>query len=421
VVLMCVCAAAQVLAPTEIKDPALRQLQSQYLEELQQAGRDILALKFDYPFYLSRKLDLDESQQKSADQRSLRFEHFNGKTVLAITGNYYAAYPADDLGRDQRAREDFLHVVMPVLKATVPHFQSNKSVQGYALEISHHILGKVMNVAMERPENLVVYLPQNAAIKLLAAKDDTAQQAALLEGQSMLNAQPVNIWISGEAPVASTPASSVPSDPQAEAEAAPSGPARAPEAATGFIKSSSSLPPALTPPKPARDTSPEALAKLEATNKDAIARLQKELAPQAHFVDYAPPDFYVFRQGIYLELSISTPLPEAAVGSRYKVAALAFDDHVAHLIRPTLAYFKGEQNFDGIAFSSTPKNDTHDAKAKDSSSGSEAIEFFFPFEALRCYERYDCTGQQLIDAGAVLINGERVSLDLQVAEGSTGH
>jgi hypothetical protein len=29
-----------------------------------------------------------------------------------------------------------------------------------------------------------------------------------------------------------------------------------------------------------------------------------------------------------------------------------------------------------------------------------------------------CTGQQLIDAGTVLINGERVGLDLQIAEGS---
>jgi hypothetical protein len=30
--------------------------------------------------------------------------------------------------------------------------------------------------------------------------------------------------------------------------------------------------------------------------------------------------------------------------------------------------------------------------------------------------QFDCTGQQLIDAGFVLINGERVSLNLQAAE-----
>jgi hypothetical protein len=44
------------------------------------------------------------------------------------------------------------------------------------------------------------------------------------------------------------------------------------------------------------------------------------------------------------------------------------------------------------------------------------VEFFFPFSALRCYEKYDCSGQQLIDADAVLIKDERVSLDLQIAE-----
>jgi hypothetical protein len=31
----------------------------------------------------------------------------------------------------------------------------------------------------------------------------------------------------------------------------------------------------------------------------------------------------------------------------------------------------------------------------------EAVEFFFPFAARHCYEKYDCTGQQLIDEGVV--------------------
>ena len=45
-----------------------------------------------------------------------------------------------------------------------------------------------------------------------------------------------------------------------------------------------------------------------------------------------------------------------------------------------------------------------------------AVEFIFPTTALLCYERFDCTGQQLINLAFVLINGERVSLDLQSAE-----
>jgi hypothetical protein len=36
--------------------------------------------------------------------------------------------------------------------------------------------------------------------------------------------------------------------------------------------------------------------------------------------------------------------------------------------------------------------------------------------ALSCYEKYDCTGQELINRSIVLINGEGVTLDLQKAE-----
>ncbi len=167
------------------------------------------------------------------------------------------------------------------------------------------------------------------------------------------------------------------------------------------------------PPKPARDTSPQALSSMQSAIKPILDGMVKELDPQAHFVSYASPNFIAFRSGIYLELSINTTLAEPPTASRYRLAALVFDDHVAHLIRPVLGYFKDDSQFDGLGFSST----LHLTTKPGATASSEAVEFFFPFAALRCYERYDCTGQQLIDAGTVLINGERVSLDLQIAEG----
>ena len=45
-----------------------------------------------------------------------------------------------------------------------------------------------------------------------------------------------------------------------------------------------------------------------------------------------------------------------------------------------------------------------------------SVEFMFPLNLLRTYAQFDSTGQQLIDSGYVLINGERVSLNLQIAE-----
>jgi len=91
------------------------------------------------------------------------------------------------------------------------------------------------------------------------------------------------------------------------------------------------------------------------------------------------------------------------------VAALAFDEHISHLIRPVLASLKTRPDFDGIDFSTS-------VQLAGTGTSAAAVEFIFPTAALLCYERYDCTGQQLINQGFVLINGERVSLDLQSAE-----
>src|SRR3974390_878337 len=186
-------AQAQVLPPNEIKDAELRTLQERNMDALKALGADILKLPTEYPFYLSRKLDIEQDKQKWADQRSLQFDHYKDKTVLKITGNYFAAYSNEKMNADQRAKQTFLQVVLPILQAAVPRFQKNSDVQSYAFEISHHVLGKGGGVARERPENLVVILPQAAAIRLVNATDDTAKQAALMQGETFVNAKPASI------------------------------------------------------------------------------------------------------------------------------------------------------------------------------------------------------------------------------------
>jgi hypothetical protein len=163
---------------------------------------------------------MNPTLQRQADQRSIRFDRYNGQTVLAVTGNYYAAYP-EKIGADQRARSTFLNVVMPILKSEVPRFQANHQVQGYALEISHHILGKVMGVTMERPENLMVFLPQSGAIRLLGSGDENVQQATLMQGRIFLNAQPITIWLNGEGPQSAL--GTDPNASSAERQAPPTG------------------------------------------------------------------------------------------------------------------------------------------------------------------------------------------------------
>jgi hypothetical protein len=400
-------AAGQALTPAEIKNPQMRALQEKYLQQLQAVGAEIQGHVFPYPFYFSRVLDLELKQQERADQRSLRFDTYGGMTVVELTGNYFGSYSAELVNKSHRALRTFQDVMLPALEIAVSGLKDNPDIEGFAMEISHRIRAKTMGMNVERPENLVLVLSKEAAVRLATAKNESDRQAALLDGQFFFNGEPFVLYLSDRAAQEAAR--------QLEPGAAPGSSAKDPAAKGATFPASSAARRPVTQaakPAPPRDTSPEALAKIQSSYQKMIDLVVKELDAQAHFVSYAPPAMVGFRKNAYLEFSVNTTLPASATGSRYKKAALAFDDHLAHLVRPLMTYFKGDLDFDGIAFSTAIRLQDKPAAGQ----GNEAIEFFFPVEALRCYESYDCTGQQLIEQGSVLINGERVSLDLQTAE-----
>ena len=397
---------AQVITPVELPDPKAQHLQQRHLQTLMAIGSEIEAHKFPYPFYFSRVLDVDLPKMQLADQRSIRFDTYKGQSVLEITGNYYAAYSADRMDPYARLKETFERVVMPMLQAEAPHFPDDAEFSAFAIEVSHHVRQKVMGVSSERPENVTVIIPVPVAQKLVDAKTDDQKQAAILEAQVFLNGQPYSLWLQEGAPSEEwkekyTPLPAAKKQPVEMANAATINPPSGnPSVSANLMKTSAT---------PMRILTPEALTGLQRQNQDAIDRIVKGLDSQAHFVAYAGPSFIGFRQSAYLQLSFRTSLEAPSGSSRYKLAALAFDEHVSHLIRPMLDYFPPEVDFDGVDFSST-------VRVGDGSL-AEAVEFFLPYRMMRCFASYDCTGQQLLDSGTVVINGERSALDLQVAEG----
>ena len=414
---LAVSASAQVLSPDEILDPHLRELQTTYFNQLKHITETAAAHSFPYHFYFSRALDLTEKDQRQNDQRSVQFDRYHDQTVLKITGNYYAAYSTELMTREERARRTYQDVILPLLQVAVPELQKADALQAFAFEISHHVRKKVLGVSSEGAENVVVILPKASAERLVAATNPAAQQAAVREGEVFLNAEPVALWPRPEGEVAKVESARV------STQASAPTPAATPRA----IEARSILPvpnlfaakvePPVKPQSlavaPTRETSPEALKSLQSAYQGVLDRMVQELNTQAHFVRYAPPAFIPFHNGLYLQLSLTTALPESDGASQYKLAALAFDQHIAHLIRPTLAYFKaGHGDFDGIDFSASVRV----GGDKNPDGRVVAVEFIFPLTMLSSYEEFDCTGQQLIDSGFVLINGERVSLNLQIAE-----
>ena len=395
---------AQVITPMELQDPKMQHLQQRHLQTLMAIGKEIEEHKFPYPFYLCRTLDVDVAKMQVADQRSIRFDEYQRSTVLAITGNYYASYSAERMDSDARLKETFKQVMVPLLQVEAPHFPDDSEFSAFAIEVSHHVRRKVMNMSSEVAENVTLIIPIAAAQRYVDAKNDDERQAAILDAQIFLNGDPSALWLREGAPPEEWKERNAPRATAQVQNAALVGASSSPATTSSTPVSNN-----LLKPTSQRIITPQALAGLQRQSQDSIDRMVKALDAEAHFYPYAPPSFIGFRQGSYLQLSTSTPLDAPASSSRYKLAALAFDDHVSHLIRPILDYFPPEVDFDGVDFSTTihPSGD----------SKSEAVEFFFPYRAMRCFASYDCTGQQLLDSGTVIINGERAALDLQVAEG----
>ncbi|MBZ5506654.1 MAG: hypothetical protein LAO78_14440 [Acidobacteriia bacterium] len=403
--------AAQVLSLGRMTDPVSRQLQKQYFAQLQQLSSDAAALHFPYPFYFSQVLDVDEARQKQLPQGSIRFDQFNGQTVLAISGNYYISYSAELLNRNQRARKTYEDVVVPLLKAAVARVDHGVPFDAYAFEVSHHVRRKVMKVNTEGAENLMVVFPRAIAARLVRAKDAESQQSALLESEIYLNGEPFTLWLGGDdAPDdvkdhylarhghSDTKKTSLSAEPPEPGTLVNSNLVPESELAR-TVRERRNAP---------HDISPVKLEKLYTAYQGTLQQLVPELKQQAHFVEYAPPAFIAFHDGAYLQFSMNTDLEQPAGSSQYRIAAMAFESHISHVLRPVAKYFHDNPQFDGVDFTTTVHQSVQPS--------SMSVEFVVPFSALVCYEKYDCTGQELVNRSIVLINGERVALDLQRAE-----
>ena len=407
-------AAAQVVLPAQIEDPSARQKQQQYMPKLNALAAAATDHKFPYAFYFGRVLDIEQEKAERGDQRGIRFDRFNNRLVLAMTGNYYVSYAEDKVDTNARLRHTLDEVVRPLLQDAVNQLGNDSFFDSYAFEIAHHVRRSTVGIVSETAENVVFVIPRAVAPRILNPAGDDQLQAALLDTQVYVNSEASTLWVNDEQRNLQPKLLAV-KRVVSDRQPAPA-PVSEPAADAGSVPSENAVPVApgenapvgRITPTPIRLVLPQALSALKLNYADRIARMQQELTSRTHFVSYASPEFVGFHQGAFLELPLTTTVEADDAASRYKLAALAFDGDIAQLVRPALAYFQESSDFDGMVFSTSVQRSGKPA--------AEAVEFFFSFPAMKCYVQYDCTGQQLINSGYVLINGERVSLDLQKAE-----
>src|SRR5437879_5758390 len=127
------------VSPNEILNPQLKALEKQYFVQLKTINQEIANTSFPFPFYLSRVVGLDPSQQVEADTRGLEFKRFRDRVTLKATGNYNAAYDSKQFTRNERAARTFRDVFLPILQVITRNIPPDVDCDAIGLEIGFHV------------------------------------------------------------------------------------------------------------------------------------------------------------------------------------------------------------------------------------------------------------------------------------------
>ncbi len=150
---------------------------------------------------------------------------------------------------------------------------------------------------------------------------------------------------------------------------------------------------------------------LQAKLQAQLQALDQEGRKRFHFVDYAPPSLGVFRNQIYLQMTLRNPaLYDRNGTSIYKRAAQSFDLFLAPMLKGILEKAPNDPGIAGLDV--TVLNEFSSQAA----SSSEAVEYLCPLTLLRRFADAEVTNQDVINQSVVLVNGVRVSLNLQQVE-----
>jgi len=425
------------VSPAEITNPRLKAAEGGYFSQIMALYRAVPGIHTSLPFELSRYVGLDPKQEVGTDSRGIEFVNFHSRVLLKISGNYNAAYNPDILTQNERAAHVLSEVISPIVGLMAKEFPRDMDCDGIGFEISYHIRVH-RNFDYEGKEILVVVFDRNDAFAFAAETDDAGRQEILNRSDIYVNGKEFGLALNQRNPFdleaigkelpdsADHSTASVRRTAKGSKEPAlsPAPLKIEPETANKPIHSEPGITRASTddqtlamPPAPELRTENASAA----TGKDA-ERLQSQFQAQLdtlasvgkanwHFVDYAPPSFGVYQNQLILQFTLRNTLQFSSDSSSiYKRAAQSFDLFLARELKNILEKVPSDASFD--AYDVTVLNQL----GPDPQGSSEAVEYISPRKALRQFVNAEITGQQLIDQSAVLVNGVRIALNLQLVE-----
>ena len=422
------------VSPQEIRSPQLKSLETTYFQELKALNQEIAGTKFPFPFVLSRYVGVDPKEQSGTDTRGLEFVRFHDRTSLKVSGNYHAAFNAEVLTQNQRANRVLDEVIGLILGLIPKYFANPQGFDTIGFEIAFHVRRDSAHYNYEGKEILVLVFNKEDAFRYTNTKTDDQKQEILNGSEIYLDGKEFGLALGSRDPLMIEDLDRAheekPSrDSRAELAPAPAKLTAPPPQGPGVRLpgiNNSDLPLGLRPPASQTPASPPTtiapapsngkpptqadVDALQAQTQSQLDTLAKEGAKRFQMVAYAPPTLALFRDQIYLQVTLRNPAPfDKSQSSIYKRAAQSFDLFLAPLLKDLVSKAPAGPQISG--FDITVLN-----QFASTSSSSEAVEFICPYPALQQFTDYRITNQDLINQSVVLVNGVRIALNLQQVE-----
>ncbi len=380
---------------SEILNPTLKSDEARYLPQIRLLHQAIAGEKYKYPFHLARYLDAHSGQRAALDSNGIEFVYFQHRVVLKISGIYRAAYNAEYLSKNQRAALTFQDVIVPILDRVAQNIPSNIDCDGIGFEILYDTRDVNRAYDFEGKEVLTVIFSREDALTYRAATDDVKRQQILNRSEVFLDGKDYGLALGQHDPL------NVKALDRQDQFLGEKNAIGATDLAAASIQQKDKERPAINVAN---------IAALQAKYQLQLHTLVQQNGVKLHLSEKYPPDIEINGDQALLHLTMDSNLIcNQSTSSIYKRAAQNFDLFLAPQLKVLLDALPVDEGYSAVDFSII-------SHFEDKNASTEKIEYICPVKALRSFTANQLASQDVINQSIVLVNGVRITLNLEIVE-----
>jgi hypothetical protein len=397
------------VSPNEIANPWAKATEEKYISQLTSLHQSIETTRFSYPFKLTRYLNAKPGQKGAPDSAGIEFVEFQGQMVLKLSGYYRAEFNASQLSRNQRASQVFQEAVFPILRIITQQVPKANEYDSIGFEIIYDLHDNSKGYEREGKEVLTVVFSQEDAFAYSGLGASTERQRILNHSDIFVNGEAFGLALGQRDPLIvetlDRPARRQAEDATVSAQSSASQIDLASGASISAAVSVTHAVPSTQPTPTFADA-----MRLQRAFQAQLNAIATEDGAKLHLADVTPPTFEVAGDQTLLHFTLKNTLTfDRVTTSIYKRAAMSFDLFLAPELRSISRRVPLDQGYNALEFSVLG----HSAIEQVS---NETIDYICPLDSLRSFVANKITTQDLINQSVVLVNGVRITLNLQLVE-----